>query len=82
MFDQYLRTTQIPVLEYKIDGKSFEYRFTNCIDGFTMPVKIKLIDQCWITPSTDWQSLKLEDLPTVDSLAIDPDFYIQAKIVK
>ncbi|QTE37333.1 M1 family metallopeptidase [Mucilaginibacter gossypii] len=82
IFDQYLRTTQIPILEYKIDGKSFEYRFTNCIAGFTMPVKIKLIDQRWIAPSTNWQSLKLEYLPTVDSLAIDPDFYIQAKIVK
>ncbi len=40
IFDQYLHTTQIPVFEYHIspDKKQFSYRYTNCVDGFNLPV--------------------------------------------
>ena len=34
VFDQYLRTTQIPTLEYKLDGYKLQYRYTNCIKYF------------------------------------------------
>ncbi len=31
VFDQYLRTIQIPVLEYKTSGSMISYRWTNCV---------------------------------------------------
>src|SRR5688572_8848077 len=40
IFDQYLRTTGIPVLEYKIKGDNMSYRWTRCITGFNMPVRL------------------------------------------
>jgi aminopeptidase N len=43
IFDQYLRTTQIPVLEYYIDAKESKlyYRYANCVEGFNLPIFLK-----------------------------------------
>src|SRR5689334_18868190 len=79
LFDQYLRTTQIPTLEYKIDGNKLSYHWTNCISGFNMPVKLADSNQ-WITPGTDWKELKLTGA-TKDDLKIDNNFYITVKKV-
>ena len=40
VFDQYLRTTQIPVLEYYFgdDRKKVFYRYSNCVAGFNLPL--------------------------------------------
>src|SRR5690606_3980970 len=42
IFDQYLRNTEIPVLEYKLKKGKLTYRWTNCVAGFDMPVKVTL----------------------------------------
>ena len=43
IFDQYLRTTQIPVLEYSVnaDKTKLYYRYSNCVDGFNLPLFIQ-----------------------------------------
>lgn len=42
VFDQYLRTTQIPTLEYYLaqegGAQILYYRWSNCIAGFNMPI--------------------------------------------
>lgn len=42
VFDQYLRTTQVPTLEYYLvsegGSQALYYRWTNCIKGFNMPI--------------------------------------------
>ena len=58
-FDQYLRTTQIPTLEYKLNGNALEYRYTNCIKGFEMPITIKADEEYTIFPTMLWQTLTL-----------------------
>src|SRR5437762_14016012 len=50
-FDQYLRTTKIPVLEYKISGDKLTYHWANCVDGFNMPVRL-IGSHEWIKPIT------------------------------
>lgn len=60
LFNQYLRTTQIPRLEYKLTKNKLQFRYTNCIDGFNMPVKIKTDKEFWISPTTKWQTITLE----------------------
>ncbi len=40
VFDQYLRDTRIPVLEWGIRKKKLWYRWTNCADHFEMPVRL------------------------------------------
>ncbi|NDF99799.1 MAG: hypothetical protein EB101_12995, partial [Chitinophagia bacterium] len=39
VFDQYLRSTSIPTLEYQIDQNKIRLRFQNCLDTFHMPVR-------------------------------------------
>ncbi|NIT89147.1 MAG: M1 family metallopeptidase, partial [Gemmatimonadetes bacterium] len=40
VFDQYLRTTRIPVLEWRIEGTELSYRWSDVVDGFAMPVTV------------------------------------------
>ena len=57
-FDQYLRTTQIPTLEYYFKGRRLFTRFTNCIDDFSMPITM-LPKSKTITPITKWKRKRL-----------------------
>ena len=59
IFDQYLRTTQIPVLTYQTNGDVISYRWGNCVKGFNMPVKVFCGGQPekWIYPTEDWQTM-------------------------
>jgi len=78
LFDQYFRTVQIPVLEYSIKDNEFVYRWTNCIKGFTMPLKLYITDNNprFIYPTEQWQKLGiLKNKPPV----IDTNFYIDIK---
>jgi aminopeptidase N len=76
IFDQYLRTTQIPQLELKADGDKIKFRWQNCIEGFNMPVR--LTNGQWIHPTTAEQKIKLEktDFSHVD---VDKNFYVTVK---
>lgn len=76
IFDQYLRTTQIPTLELKADGDKIKFKWTNCINGFNMPVK--LTNGQWLYATTTEQKIKLEGKDFSD-VTVDPNFYIQIK---
>ncbi len=78
-FDQYLRTIQIPILEFRKEGKLLEYRYTNIVEGFDMPVKIKIDDQNeWIFPNSDWQGHK-DAISPQSKIMVDSNFYIESK---
>jgi aminopeptidase N len=80
VFDQYLRTTQIPVLEYAIKGKDLKFRFTNCIKGFGMPVKVKFgKDERWIRANEDWTIISGN--ANAGDFTVDKNFYINVKKV-
>ena len=78
VFNQYLRTDQIPVLELKADKDKLEYRWSNCIDDFDMPVKLS--NGTWLQPTAQWTKLKADniDFKNVD---VDKNFYIKARRV-
>ncbi|MES2417386.1 MAG: M1 family metallopeptidase [Bacteroidota bacterium] len=81
VFDQYLRTTQIPVLEFYVEnGKAF-YRYINCIDGFNLPLALKDLR---ITPTANWQHIVLKpgQADLFESGAIEMMYYIKAKNTK
>jgi len=80
VFDQYLRTIKIPILEYKIHNGTLSYRWTNCVAGFNMPVKIvnnkgALV---FIHPSEKMQQLKMK----IAKLKVDENFYIDTNQIK
>jgi len=81
IFDQYLRTTKIPVLEYKFTGDNMYYRWTNCVDGFNMPVKLDGIDD-WLKATTEWKTVAVTESILKDGLKIDRNFYITVKKVE
>ena len=76
VFDQYLRTTKIPVLELQNEGVNLKFRWRNVVPGFNMPVK--LTNGQWITPTESWQLLKLQKA-AADRITADPNFYINVK---
>jgi len=79
IFDQYLRTIQIPVLEYKLEP-TFQYRWNNIIEGFDMKVKIILNKKdFWIQPGTNWKTLALPANADPTLFLADKNFYIQVK---
>ena len=80
LFDQYLRTTKIPVLEYELKGKKISYRWSNTIAGFDMPVLVSINQkEQWIRPTGEWQALHLADGQDSNTFTINPNFYIISK---
>jgi aminopeptidase N len=81
VFDQYLRTIQVPVLEYKLDGNKLDYRYTNCVKGFDLPLKTNLSATDWLRPTESWQTVNLD--PGGDhTFTVDPNFFIRVKKVE
>ena len=77
-FNQYLRDVRIPTLEYKIESNKLQYRYTNIVDGFAMPVKVKINDkEQWIFPSKEWNTIDVASSNA--SVVFDPNFYINLK---
>jgi len=73
-FNQYLRTTKIPTLEYKIENNKLSYHWTNIVDKFDMPIQVTIDGNLkWLFPNTDWKTVQIVG----DSIEIDPDFYIE-----
>lgn len=59
LFNQYLRTVKIPALEYYIQKKKLHYRFTEIVEGFTLPLEVRLGKQkATIRPTETWQEIK------------------------
>jgi aminopeptidase N len=81
IFDQYLRTTIIPALEYKFNGDNMSYRWTNSVAGFNMPVKLAGKND-WLNPTTEWQAVAVTPDILKDGVKIDRNFYITVKKVE
>ena len=75
-FDQYLRTTKIPVVQYKIKNGLLLYRFKNTVKDFHIPVRFYMDKkELWLEPSTAWQEIPLPDKDP--DFRIDENFYIR-----
>jgi len=89
VFDQYLKTTEIPRLRMKLmkEGKNYYsvYRWENVIEGFDMPIKMKTgqYKDKWIYPTTKWKKAKLPKSFDKKYFGVDERvFYIDAIIEK
>lgn len=78
IFNQYLYTANIPTLEYKKNGNSFLYRWSNVNKDFNMPVDIKIGDKkIRLFPTTEKQELKVKKFKKTDSFEVyDNHFFI------
>ena len=76
VFNQYLRTTKIPVLEYYQEGNQLNYRYQNVVDNFKLPIRISGET---VNPTTSWQFLRLKNN---QSAVFDKNYYIDYKAVE
>ena len=77
-FDQYLRTTMVPTLEYRWEGSKLHYRYTEIVEGFDMPVRVFLDEKPhWIYPNAQWNERDFSTRP--DTFGLDPNFYVVTK---
>lgn len=84
VFDQYLRTTQIPTFHYYLsnDQRAITFRWENCVPGFNMPLvfpKDQNQAALILKPTEEWQTVKLknEELEFFTSDYIDKNYYVQ-----
>ncbi len=68
IFQQYLTTPKVPVLEYKQTPDGTAYRWAEVVPGFAMPVRANGV---LIHPTEAWKTM-----PRADTLAVDPNFYV------
>ena len=80
-WQQYLRTVKIPTIEYKLNGNKLNYKYTNIIPKFDMPV-IAIVNgkEHWIYPKAGWKEEEFnEDIRT---FKIKKDFYVNSEEIK
>jgi hypothetical protein len=82
VFDEYLRTTMVPVLEYRLEGDELSYRWTDVVPGFAMPVRVTLApgDLDWISPTESWQTIEVS-LADPKAFSVDENFYVKSRDV-
>lgn len=86
VFNQYLRNLEIPSFEYYFsnDGRTVNYRYQNCIDGFNLPLSLNNEKaKVRIVPSKKWQhkKLKMDEKPLFEKEFIAFNYYTKVKPV-
>lgn len=73
-FNQYLRKSKLPDLQYYTTKNQLYYRWTDVVDYFQMPIKITVNNTTFtIKPTNKWQSLKM---PNRAKWTFDDNYYI------
>lgn len=73
VFDQYLRTIQIPKLETVKSGRKIKYMWIECVENFNMPLDVVISKgkKIRIYPTTDFKEIK------VKRLVVDKNYYVR-----
>jgi aminopeptidase N len=81
VFDEYLRTTKIPTLEYKFANGQVSYRWTDVVPGFAMPVDVTIGSgpEQRLRPTEAWKTTSVAGGGA--TLEVDPDFYVESRDV-
>ncbi|MBL0106184.1 MAG: hypothetical protein IPP52_02525 [Ignavibacteria bacterium] len=87
VFDQYLRSTDIPLFEFyfESDGSRVYFRYTHCNDGFNLPLTLVNGNEVLrIFPDTEWQSANItsSEKELLDEKLIESLYYVNAFRVK
>ena len=76
VFDQYLRTTQVPLLEWGVKKKKLWVRWTDCVKGFNMPVEFNKDGSLLsMNVTTTWSLVDIPEAGKQD-LVIDRNWYV------
>jgi aminopeptidase N len=78
IFDQYLRATRIPLLQYKIDGRQLSFRYDRVVSGFAMPIRVNLNGKEITLAAKDTQQL-MEFPEGIQSFTVDRNYYVDSR---
>ncbi len=80
-WNQYLRTTDIPKVEYKVENNQLSFRYVSIIENFDMPV-IAIINgkEEWVFPTAEWKTKDFDK--SIKSIKIKEDFYVENEEVE
>ncbi|MEO8589829.1 MAG: M1 family metallopeptidase [Flavobacteriales bacterium] len=76
VFDQYLRTTQIPELEWGIRKKQLWVRYSNCLPDFAMPVDLMINGTTQRMDAHGYWLRVPGKYPKKTTLAVDRNWYV------
>lgn len=75
VFDQYLRTTKIPLLKYKVNGKTLSFKYERVVKGFAMPIRVLINGkEVVITPKEEKQIFEFPE--EIKTFEVNRNFYI------
>jgi aminopeptidase N len=78
VFDQYLRTAKIPLLKYKINGKTLSFSYDRVVSGFAMPIRASINGKdVVITPTETTQTFVAPE--EIKSFEVNRNFYVEAQ---
>jgi aminopeptidase N len=82
VFEQYLTTTEIPELQYKVEGPTLSYRWANVVPGFDMPVRVQVpgLGTRLLHPTEAWQTLAVRS-PLAAEPEVDENYLVTARNV-
>ncbi|MFY0626140.1 MAG: M1 family metallopeptidase [Reichenbachiella sp.] len=65
-FDQYLRTKDVPILEYYFKNEKMFYRWTNCLKSFNMKLDAKIADKkLKLQPTSEWSEIPVSSIGVI-----------------
>ncbi|MBL0342691.1 MAG: M1 family metallopeptidase [Bacteroidetes bacterium] len=76
-FDQYLRDYRIPSFDYILEGNKIKYRWSNIVEGFSIPLKVIVNDEPdWLAPTSEWKEKDYKK--QVKTVKPNSDFYVES----
>ncbi len=86
VFDQYLRTTQIPTFEFVLnaEGSNVRYRYSTCVPGFNLPIILQdssTKTMLKLYPTDTWKSTPVskQQAALLTKENIEKMYYVQVK---
>jgi aminopeptidase N len=77
VFDQYLRTTKLPLLKYNVNGKTLSFYYERVVKGFAMPIRVSLNGkEVQIKPNEVKQTFEFSE--EIKTFEVNRNFYIEA----
>ena len=79
LFDQYLRTTQVPELQWGVHKRKLWVRWAECVPGLRMPVRVRVDGRSVeLVPGTDL-SMAEAIVSRTPALEVDRNWYVGVK---
>ena len=81
VFDQYLRTTNIPVFQYKIEGNKVSFKYDKVVPGFAMPLRVALNGKDVSLRPTEAMQTMTFDAP-VTTVVVDRNYFVNSAAIQ